>query len=430
MENQTQTLCRICFNIGHFSLIGYEINIQGKNVSIGEMIKRFSDIEFTAGPVPEMICENCTHDLVQSYLFSEKVLESDAKILNLAQLKEHENMIFEEHSEIEDQNNVVPQNKENQTIEEQIIESQDLELQNIVSQSIEVQQSMDQQLSMDHQQSIDHQQSMDHQHIETADVQNQVVFTQENELTEEIAETASFVEMYADSDRCSHDDQIIFPEEAEKLATLQIDPSEAMANMRFPSQIDLLEDIYELATGPRRKYQRRNNVDNEIDENASFVITQFASSTTAPGTLMTTNNDDTDEVAVSDVRVMNYETVEVKAGNIDLFNQPPESELPIDDSRVYLCQYCPRAFSSSAFLIVHVQKTHGCKFCGSIFEKAKELHAHIREAHSKFECVVCGKEFTSNSNMRNHLKNVHKLKVPANVSLISYKKNTQTEEEI
>ncbi|XP_055843253.1 zinc finger protein 652 [Episyrphus balteatus] len=403
MENKTQTLCRICFDLGHFSLNGYEINIQGKNLSIEEMIKRFSDIEFTDEHVPELICETCTQDLVQSYLFSEKVLESDAKIMNLAQLQEQEKLVVYEdelQSEQDDDDEVV---------------SQDMEIENFEEQNMEIQEIKD---------------------IQT--IEEQVITEEEeehNDLIEEIHESNPPEDLYTESEVAGGNDheEIICLEEVEETvsSSLQIDPSEEdVSNIplnydSFPNPEKEDEPIE-----PRKKYQRRNKTDNEIDKNGSFVITQFACSTTAPGTHINTNNDDTDEVAVSDVRIMNYETVEVKAGNIDIFNQISQSELPIDDSRVYLCQYCPRAFSTSAFLIAHVRKTHGCKFCASVFEKAKDLFAHIREAHAKFECVVCGKEFTSNSNMRNHLKNVHKVKVPANVSLLSYKKNSEVEEEI
>ncbi|XP_055911907.1 zinc finger protein 652 [Eupeodes corollae] len=400
MENQTQNLCRVCFEVGHFHLNGYEINIQGKNISIDEMIKRFSDMEFTAENAPELICENCTHDLVQSYLFFEKILEADAKILSLAQVHEEEKQFYEpELLELKSENH--DEEDASQTIEGHEVMRQDVEGQN-----------------------------------EEVLNSNEVTVYEEDQcdLIEEIAESNIVEEMYIESEISSDEIEEKIPTaEPNALPALEADPPDVEYNAA-PINYNFLEFEGEVegeeSTEPRRKYQRRNKEENEIDKNGSFIVTKFACSTSAPGMQRNTNTEDNDEVTLSDVRIMNYETVEVKAGNIDVLNQDGQNELPIDESRVYLCQYCPRAFSSSSFLVAHVRKTHGCKFCSSLFEKAKDLYAHIREAHSKFECVVCCKEFASNSNMRNHLKTVHKLKVPPNVSLISYKRQSEMEETV
>lgn len=413
---EDKTLCRICFDIGHFSLTGYEINIQGQNISIEDMIKRFSDLEFTGENIPSSICENCTHDLVQCFLFAQKVTESDAKIMDLVQLKENEKMlVYEEDFEpntYSKKNVEVAQSAENIKMESEIFEEQHFDSQNIEESFTQIDESQA--------------------------TENRIVFADDQgDLIEEVADPNEMDEVYSDFND-QHENNVNQEEENEEnelCQSLEIDQSENVSCIIAPTSNYDLSEIEEESQQPtsmerRRKYQRRHKTNNEIDKNGSFVITQFASSTSAPGTLLNSNSiDDNEEVAVSDVRIMNYETVEVKAGNIDLIDQNPKSELPIDDSRVYLCQYCPRAFSSSAFLIAHVRKTHGCKFCASVFEKATELYAHIREAHSKFQCVVCSKEFISNSNMRNHLKNVHKVKVPPNVSLISYKKHNNVEVE-
>lgn len=91
-----------------------------------------------------------------------------------------------------------------------------------------------------------------------------------------------------------------------------------------------------------------------------------------------------------------------------------------NNSVMYCCKYCPKAFSTPFHLGLHTKKSHICQFCLLGFPNQKDLHKHVRE-HNDFKCSMCVKRtFTNNSNLRAHMKKVHSVVLPPQVSLINF----------
>lgn len=87
----------------------------------------------------------------------------------------------------------------------------------------------------------------------------------------------------------------------------------------------------------------------------------------------------------------------------------PFSTVSTDDTgrSIYVCKYCPQAFTAPCFLLTHARKSHVCKHCCKAFVKTADLFAHLRESHTDFKCKYCGKELSSNGNLRAHIRRIH-----------------------
>lgn len=93
-----------------------------------------------------------------------------------------------------------------------------------------------------------------------------------------------------------------------------------------------------------------------------------------------------------------------------------------NNSVMYCCKYCPKAFSTPFHLGLHTQKSHICQFCLLGFANQKDLHKHVKE-HNDFKCSMCVKRtFTNNSNLRAHMRKIHSVVLPPQVSLIEFSK--------
>lgn len=89
----------------------------------------------------------------------------------------------------------------------------------------------------------------------------------------------------------------------------------------------------------------------------------------------------------------------------------PFSTVSADDAgrSIYVCKYCPQAFTAPCFLLTHARKQHICQHCSKAFIKTTDLYAHLRESHTDFKCKYCGKQLSSNGNLRAHIKRIHPL---------------------
>ena len=87
----------------------------------------------------------------------------------------------------------------------------------------------------------------------------------------------------------------------------------------------------------------------------------------------------------------------------------------IHEGKLYDCSACPKSFSTSLGLEVHVagvhkeRKSHKCIFCEKVFLKKHMLSTHFKTFHENqnHNCEKCGKNFSSMPLLRNHIKNVH-----------------------
>lgn len=90
-----------------------------------------------------------------------------------------------------------------------------------------------------------------------------------------------------------------------------------------------------------------------------------------------------------------------------------------DGQSIYQCKYCPKAFAGPYHLMIHTRKSHQCQYCMSAFVKVADLYKHVKEAHNSFDCLLCGRTFRTNGNLRQHMRKNHSVFLPAHVSLLN-----------
>ncbi|KAH8298066.1 hypothetical protein KR018_005963 [Drosophila ironensis] len=150
-------------------------------------------------------------------------------------------------------------------------------------------------------------------------------------------------------------------------------------------------------------------------EGDSLIVSEFLPSTVTldpnPGQQM------------PEIRTVDYAAVELKRHNLQEYNEANRllDTEPSGSQTVYKCQYCPQAYASPEYLKTHVRSSHVCKYCTMAFGKVRDLNEHIRSNHADHQCAVCSHNFSSGSNLRAHLKRVHCVQLPAQVSLLDYK---------
>lgn len=168
-----------------------------------------------------------------------------------------------------------------------------------------------------------------------------------------------------------------------------------------------------------------------LQANDAFVVTQFV-----PAPLKCQERDNQQELRDDDqicclpqqMLTVNLKAIEVK----DLENLQHSQTLDADpnESSIYVCQYCPQAFAKSDYLKTHIQKCHVCKFCTQAFSVTEELFRHLREIHTEHKCVICHKVLSSQTNLRHHIRGVHRINLPAKVTLLDFIKSSSQRNEV
>lgn len=103
----------------------------------------------------------------------------------------------------------------------------------------------------------------------------------------------------------------------------------------------------------------------------------------------------------------------------ELLSMSPLEDDTDPKSTIFKCSHCPKAYAAPHHLMVHLRKSHLCQYCLATFEKINDLYGHVKEMHRTFECLLCGKEFQSNGNLRQHMRKHHTIFLPAHISLLS-----------
>lgn len=133
-------------------------------------------------------------------------------------------------------------------------------------------------------------------------------------------------------------------------------------------------------------------------------------------------DDECDSIQSKTIKTIDVSAIRIAQNHIpDCDEIETDDKEYVSDSIMYMCQYCPKAFSTSHHLLVHTRKSHVCLYCCAGFNKVIDLHKHVKEEHNKFGCPLCAKEFNSNSNLRAHIKRVHNVKLPSHMGFLTVK---------
>lgn len=163
-----------------------------------------------------------------------------------------------------------------------------------------------------------------------------------------------------------------------------------------------------------------------LDSNDAFVVTQFI-----PTTLQIQERSNRQDFIKDDEQnyclpqqmlTVNLKAVELK--DIENLQNSQTLDSESNEPAIYVCQYCPQAFTKSDYLKTHIQKCHVCKFCTQAFSITEELFKHLREIHTEHKCVICHKVLSSQTNLRHHIRRVHRINLPAKVTLLDFIKSS------
>lgn len=85
---------------------------------------------------------------------------------------------------------------------------------------------------------------------------------------------------------------------------------------------------------------------------------------------------------------------------------------------VYDCKYCDKKnLKTEHSLLIHVKFAHLCVHCLKCFKKESLLNQHVKKEHQTSYCTICNAEFNKQL-VKNHLKKLHNIDLPANSNLI------------
>uniref|UniRef100_T1GCV5 C2H2-type domain-containing protein n=1 Tax=Megaselia scalaris TaxID=36166 RepID=T1GCV5_MEGSC len=209
------------------------------------------------------------------------------------------------------------------------------------------------------------------------------------------------------------EDEIVSNDEYPDIETIPSVNSEETTDMIIQEQEDLKPINYEviLEVNPPPQKKRKTSTQSEAqshknttkrfhstavditDGETSYMVSAFLPSATvvkapkaceppkksgAPDTSLS-------KTKVDEVRTIDYSVVRLSgAHDLDFEKHIPAET---DTNTVYKCQYCPKAFANSYFLISHVKQVHVCQHCMATFPNRDELNDHTRSAHKSFECA-------------------------------------------
>ncbi|XP_037808926.1 uncharacterized protein LOC119601815 [Lucilia sericata] len=211
-------------------------------------------------------------------------------------------------------------------------------------------------------------------------------------------------------------------------ATTEVKPTEMLAQDKHILLQEITPNTEENQLITFHKTKRSQHI--ALNKNDSFIVTQFIPETLEANErkLSSTKEDEEECPASQNLLTVNLKAVEVRdVKNLENLETSQQPQTDFTEPAVYICQYCPQAFAKSDYLKTHIQKSHVCKFCTQTFSITEELFKHIREIHTEHKCAICHKLLSSHTNLRHHIKRVHRIKLPAKVTLLDFIKSTNLE---
>lgn len=210
------------------------------------------------------------------------------------------------------------------------------------------------------------------------------------------------------------------------------------------------EQLEALADEPMRKKYRKRKLKSEDSACATIAATTTTTNITSEQSPLNNiafphfvianldrepNTIDNDEIycedgsgGVGDANVQRKQVKTLKPSAIipsdlnkinELLSMSPLENDTDTKSTIFKCSHCPKAYAAPHHLMVHLRKSHLCQYCLATFIKITDLYGHVKEMHRTFECLLCGKEFQSNGNLRQHMRKHHSIFLPAHISLLN-----------
>lgn len=186
------------------------------------------------------------------------------------------------------------------------------------------------------------------------------------------------------------------------------------------------------AISPEYRLNKRRT----LDENSSIVVTQYVPAAMEPPLKIFSTAHPEDDEEFQPPR--NLHTVDCKIVEIKDVNQLDsletssivvlDNENTTNSPPVFVCQYCPQAFAKSEFLKTHIQRNHVCKFCMQTFHHYIDLCQHLRQ-HTEHKCVICHKMLSSQTNLRHHIKRIHRINLPPKMTLLDFIQSKEDDED-
>lgn len=118
------------------------------------------------------------------------------------------------------------------------------------------------------------------------------------------------------------------------------------------------------------------------------------------------------ETGMDDGNVMPYEEGEEEDGNPppNLFDTKSSNPILVRGSWQWMCNQCPKSYTSKSNLIAHLLdhcgiKPHMCLACGKSFKQVAHLNTHrvIHTGRRKHICPICGRGFNQRVHLKRHM---------------------------
>ncbi|XP_037927912.1 uncharacterized protein LOC119662380 [Teleopsis dalmanni] len=394
--NNLKSLCRICCEIGNYEIGKHEISMPnlGIRISVSAMFEIFCDWAVLKSAIQDlgedyhMICSECLNNLVSCYIFNKKLkdgwMRSEQMLRDAIDL-ETVALDLETHDvldkKVHDVDDIQETDQAQEVVDEQCMEEYNVKEPPICTMKKKRYYPVRRKVNKKRNQNI------------------------------EITTKRVLYNMRKESSLPSTSKQ------ARREQTLLNN----MVNKNKSRELEM-EDF-----GPNNHSTAGTYMPNLDD--AVLIVSNFLSG----------NDDMNDTVhrssdpSIHKICTVEYGAVEIKYKDLHNMNNIDSAITlsttnQINGDTVYSCTFCNVIFSVQQLLKAHLLKYHVCQYCTISFKKPEDLYQHVHTHHQQHQCVICKKNYTTNTNLKVHIRKMHGIKIPAHVSLLGIKEGSCKEE--